>query len=94
MALAPQAVLLWLFFGAEVVNAMLLSAAALPFVLVGLWCGLVLSRRIPDRLLKRASVAVLVLIAVSAILTPYLKRKSQAAAASRHALATERVAQR
>ena len=52
---------------------MLLSAAALPVVLVGLWCGLVLSRRIPDQLLKRASVVVLMLIAVGAIGTPYLR---------------------
>jgi hypothetical protein len=53
-------------------RAMLLSAAALPTVLVGLWCGLYVSRLVPDRMLRRLSIALLVAIAVSAIATPYL----------------------
>jgi hypothetical protein len=92
--LVPQAVLLWLFFGTEVVDAMLLSAAAIPVVLIGLWCGLVLSRRIPEQLLKRASVVVLVLIAVGGIVTPYLKRKSRSNANSQHSVVTQRMLQR
>jgi len=88
--LIPQAVLLWLFFGTEVVDAMLLSAAALPVVLLGLWCGLILSRQIPDQLLKRASVVVLVLIAIGAISMPYLKRKSRGNGNSRQAVVIQR----
>jgi uncharacterized protein len=70
--LPVQALLLWLFFGTEMVRAMLLSAAAFPSVLAGLWCGLYLARFISDRMLRRMSLAVLLLIAASAILTPYL----------------------
>jgi uncharacterized membrane protein YfcA len=70
--LPVQALLLWLFFGQKMVQAMVLSAAALPSVLVGLWCGLYLSRHVSDRMLRRLSLALLLLIATSAILTPYL----------------------
>jgi hypothetical protein len=72
--LVPQALLLWLFFGVEVLDAMLLAAAALPAVLAGLWFGLYLSRLVPDRVLRSLGVAILILIAVSAILTPYFPR--------------------
>jgi uncharacterized protein len=74
--LVPQALLLWLFFGTEVLDAMLLGAAAMPAVLVGLWFGLYLSRLVSDRVLRRLSVAMLILIAVSAILSPYLPRRT------------------
>jgi uncharacterized membrane protein YfcA len=70
--LPVQALLLWLFFGMEMVNAMVLSAAAFPSVLLGLWCGLYVARLVPDRMLRRLCVAVLILIGASAILTPYL----------------------
>jgi len=71
--LVPQALLLWLFFGASMFDAMFLGALALPAVLVGLWCGLYLSRLVPDVMLRRVSVALLVLVAVSAIITPYFR---------------------
>jgi uncharacterized membrane protein YfcA len=72
-----QAFLMWLRFGGEVVDAMLLSASALPAVLIGLWLGLQLSRLFPDRALRRMSVAVLVLIALSAIVAPYSSRRKK-----------------
>ena len=65
---------MWSFFGAEVVNAMLLSTAALPAVLVGLSLGLWLSRKIPDQALRRLCVAVLIVIAVTSIISPYVSR--------------------
>ena len=74
VGLPAQALLMWLFFGNSVLDAMLLSAAALPAVLAGLWCGLYLSRVTSDRLLRQLSLAVLILIAISAILSPYLKQ--------------------
>jgi uncharacterized protein len=67
------ALLLWLRFGQQFVDATLLGAIGLPAVLVGLYAGLYLSRVIPDRALRGISIGVLVLIAVSAILTPYLR---------------------
>ena len=59
----------------EVLDAMLFGLAALPAILLGLYCGLFLSRLLPDRVLRSASVAVLILIATSAILSPYLPRR-------------------
>jgi uncharacterized membrane protein YfcA len=70
--LPVQALLLWLFFGEAMIKPMLLAAAALPSVLAGLCFGLYLSRLISDRLLRRLSLAVLILIAISAIATPYV----------------------
>jgi hypothetical protein len=69
--LVPQGILLWLFFGSEVLDAMLLAALAFPAVVLGLLAGLALSRLLPDRALRLASVLTLVLIAVSAIAAPY-----------------------
>lgn len=71
-SLPLQALLLWLFFGTQMLQAMLLSAAAFPSVLLGLWGGLYVARLVPDRMLRRLSIALLVLIAISAILSPYL----------------------
>jgi len=67
-----QAILMWSFFRGEVLNAMILAAAALPAILAGLWVGLTLSRLFPDRILRSLTTAVLILIALSAILSPYL----------------------
>lgn len=70
--LPMQVLLMWSFFGGEVVDAMILSAAALPAVLVGLSVGLWLSRKISDQALRRLCVAVLIVIAVTAIISPYI----------------------
>jgi uncharacterized membrane protein YfcA len=68
----PQALVMWLMFGNEILGAMLLGLATLPAILAGLYLGLWLSRLMPDRLLRGLSWAVLVLIALSAIVMPYL----------------------
>jgi uncharacterized protein len=70
--LPVQALILWFFFRDAMVQAMLLSAAALPSVLAGLYVGLYLSRLVPDAVLRRLSVLLLILIAASAIVTPYV----------------------
>jgi hypothetical protein len=41
--------------------------------LAGLWLGLAIGRMLPDRVLRIASVSMLVLIAISAIVTPILR---------------------
>jgi uncharacterized membrane protein YfcA len=92
--LPMQALFMWLRFGTEVVDAMLLSAAALPAVLIGLWLGLQLSRLFPDRALRRLSVAMLVLIAISAIAAPYfprLKKRPARGASSQTTRQTDRI---
>jgi uncharacterized membrane protein YfcA len=71
--LPVQGLLMWSFFGAEVLDAMLLSAAALPAILAGLSVGLYLSRHFSDRAMRRLCTAVLVLIALSAIISPYVR---------------------
>ena len=70
--LIPQGLLLWLTFGNEILWPMLLGLGVLPAVLVGLYLGLYLGRILPDRFLRSVSVAVLVLIALSAIASPYV----------------------
>jgi uncharacterized membrane protein YfcA len=67
-----QALFLWLFFGAEVLGAMLLGLAMVPVVLVGIYAGLAISKVVPDRLLRVVATTVLVLIAVSSIVLPWL----------------------
>lgn len=68
-----QAFLLWLAFGEPILHAMLLGLTMFPAVLIGLYAGLYLGRLIPDRILRNLSLAILALIAVSAILSPYLR---------------------
>lgn len=67
-----QALLLWMAFGRQILTAMLLGLAALPSLVAGLYLGLWLSRLMPDRVLRVLSWIVLVLIAISAIVMPYL----------------------
>jgi uncharacterized membrane protein YfcA len=75
VGLIPQGVLMWLFFGNEVLGAMVISAASFPAIMVGLWLGLAIGRAVPDRALRTASLSVLILIAASAIISPYFKKE-------------------
>lgn len=68
-----QALLLWVFFGRDILWAMLLGLAAVPVLFAGIYAGLALSRLIPERILRAAATTVLVLIAVSAIALPWLR---------------------
>ena len=51
---------------------MLLGLVMLPVILAGLYLGLWLSRLMSDRFLRGLSWVILVLIAISAILMPYV----------------------
>jgi uncharacterized membrane protein YfcA len=73
----PQALLLWLSFGQEIVSAMLLGLAALPAVWLGLTLGMALGKRVPDQHLRRISLAVLIAVAVGALLAPYTPGQSR-----------------
>ena len=68
----PQAFIMWLMFGNKILGAMLLGLAALPALLAGLYLGLWFSRLMSDRVLRRLSWVMLVLIALSAIVMPYV----------------------
>jgi hypothetical protein len=51
---------------------MLLGMAALPALLLGLYAGLYVGKFLPDPLLRRLSLALLVVVALAAIISPYL----------------------
>jgi uncharacterized membrane protein YfcA len=68
-----QAFFLWLAFGSEILWAMLLGLAAMPVLLVGIYIGLALAKVIPDRVLRILATTVLVLIAISSIVMPWLR---------------------
>jgi uncharacterized protein len=68
-----QALLLWLLFGDDILWAMLLGLAAVPVILVGIYLGLALARLIPDCVMRNLATAVLMLIAVSSIVLPWLR---------------------
>ena len=68
----PQALVMWLMFGNKILGAMLLGLATIPALLAGLYLGLWFSRLMPDRVLRALSWVMLVLIAISAIVMPYL----------------------
>jgi uncharacterized protein len=68
-----QALLLWMAFGSDILAAMAQGLAALPLVLAGLYVGLHLGRQFSDLALRRLSLAVLVAIAASALLSPYFR---------------------
>jgi uncharacterized membrane protein YfcA len=73
----PQALLLWISFGQEILSAMLLGLAALPAVWLGLTLGMAIGQRVPDRYLRRVSLAVLVAVAISALVAPYTPGQSR-----------------
>jgi uncharacterized protein len=68
-----QALLLWLAFGRQIASAMVLGLAITPAVLLGLFGGFTLARLLPDRILRGLCVTILVIVAISAIATPYLR---------------------
>jgi uncharacterized membrane protein YfcA len=68
----PQALLLWLFFGTPVLQAMLLALMAVPILLVGIHMGLAVGRRIPDRAARIIATLLLATIAISSIAVPWL----------------------
>jgi uncharacterized membrane protein YfcA len=68
----PQALVMWLIFGNKILEAMVLGLTTIPALLAGMYLGLWLARLMSDRVLRGLSWVTLVLIAVSAIVMPYL----------------------
>lgn len=69
----PQAILLWVLFGNDILFAMLIGLAATPVLLAGIYIGIAISRQIPDRVLRALATLVLVLIGISAVATPFIR---------------------
>jgi uncharacterized membrane protein YfcA len=70
-----QVFFLWLFFRGEIFEPMWLGLATLPAVFVGIYTGLWIGKRIPDQVLRPLAWGVLVLIALSAIASPWLRAR-------------------
>jgi len=71
--LIPQALFLWLFFGTNIFAAITLGLLGIPALVIGMLLGLAIGSRLPDHAVRRITVAVLVLIAVSSIILPFLR---------------------
>jgi uncharacterized membrane protein YfcA len=71
--MVPQAFFLWLFFGTKLFAAMWLGVIGIPAMVVGMLIGLKIGSHLHDQMVRRLTVAVLILIAVSSIVVPLLK---------------------
>ena len=71
--MVPQAIFLWLFFGNKIFVAFWLGALAIPALVLGMLLGLKIASYLPDHVIRRLTIGVLILIALSAIATPFLK---------------------
>ncbi|WP_425616212.1 TSUP family transporter [Anatilimnocola sp. NA78] len=69
----PQAFFLWLFFGNSLFAALWLGLAGIPALVVGMLIGLKIGSHLPDHVVRRLTIGVLVLIAVSSILVPMVR---------------------
>lgn len=69
----PQAFFLWFFFGNKIFVAFSLGALAIPALVIGMLIGLKIGSMLHDHVVRRLTIAILVLIAVSSIVLPLLK---------------------
>jgi uncharacterized membrane protein YfcA len=69
----PQAFFLWLFFGDKIFAAFWLGALSIPALVIGMLVGLKIASHLPDHAIRRMTIGILVLIALSAIVMPLLK---------------------
>jgi len=76
----PQGTLYWILFGQQMVPPMLLGLGGVAATYAGSTIGLSLGARLPKPALKRVSHALLLLIAVTALLSPLLPWNRPAAA--------------
>jgi uncharacterized membrane protein YfcA len=71
-----QLILLGISFGKSIVENFVLALLLTPIVYIGSMLGLAIGNRISKNLLRRLVYALLLFIAVSAIVTPFLSRQS------------------
>ncbi|MDX1565086.1 MAG: sulfite exporter TauE/SafE family protein [Phycisphaeraceae bacterium] len=70
MGLLPQLVFHVLFFGTEMLWYYLLGLVCLPTILLGTFLGLRTGKKLPRPLLRKITLAVLVIVGISAIVSP------------------------
>ncbi len=68
----PQAFFLWLMFGEQIFTAFWMGALSIPALVIGMLIGLRIGASLPDHVVRRLTIGVLILIALSAIVTPLL----------------------
>lgn len=71
--LVPQAFFMWLFFGDRIFVALGLGLLGTPALIIGMLIGLKIGSFLPDRIVRRITIGVLVVIALSAIVMPLLR---------------------
>ena len=69
----PQAFFLWLFFGDKIFVALGLGLLGTPALVIGMLIGLKIATYLPDHAVRRITIGLLVVIAVSSILMPLLR---------------------
>jgi uncharacterized membrane protein YfcA len=69
----PQAFFLWLMFGNQIFLAFWLGAIAIPALVLGMLLGLKIASHLPDHVIRRLTIGILILIALSAIVTPFFQ---------------------
>jgi len=69
----PHAFFLWLFFGNSLFAAFWLGIAGIPALIVGMLIGLKIASHLPDHVVRRLTIGVLVVIALSSILVPMVR---------------------
>jgi uncharacterized membrane protein YfcA len=70
--LIPQAFFLWLFFGDKIFVALGLGLLGTPALVIGMLIGLKIGTYLTDHVVRRITIGLLVVIAVSSILMPLL----------------------
>jgi uncharacterized membrane protein YfcA len=73
-SMIPQGICLVLLFGWDILWSMAIGAAATPLLFAGTLLGLHLATYVSERWLRRASTIILVLIGLSSIVLPFLRR--------------------
>jgi uncharacterized membrane protein YfcA len=71
--MVPQAFFLWLFFGPSIFAAITLGLLGIPALVAGMLLGLAIGSRLTDHVVRRITIAILVLIALNSIIMPTLR---------------------
>jgi uncharacterized membrane protein YfcA len=71
--LIPQAFLLWLFFGSKIFVALGLGLLGTPALVIGMLIGLKIATYLPDHVVRRLTIGLLIVIALSSIAIPLFR---------------------
>lgn len=69
----PQLLFLWIFFGSKIFVALGLGLLGTPALVIGMLLGLQIGAHLPDHVVRRITIGLLIVIAVSSLLMPLLR---------------------